>query len=58
MQPLAYICIALGIDVGLFDALAKDDGSPKTSEELAAQLPLDIDPLSMLFSLCSFLIVM
>lgn len=52
-QPLAFICIALGIDVGLFDLMAKNDGSPKTGKELASQLGFDLDPLSMLIDFLS-----
>ncbi|KAK3687217.1 hypothetical protein B0T22DRAFT_509768 [Podospora appendiculata] len=43
----SFYTIALGVDVGLFDELAKDAGSPKTTPELAAALEFGADLLTM-----------
>lgn len=40
-QPSAFSALTVGIDTGLFTALAEDGGSPKTAQDLAKKLGVD-----------------
>ncbi|SPO07028.1 related to O-methyltransferase B [Cephalotrichum gorgonifer] len=40
-QPSVFTALTVGIDTGLFAALAEDGGSPKTAQDLAKKLHID-----------------
>jgi len=56
-ETACFFSIALGVDIGLFVELAKDEGRPKSKEELAENLGFAVDALgvfSFLFPLLFF----